>query len=260
MDFDADAPVNVLLVDDNLLYRSSLELIVQRLLPDAHITHANGLQAALWTLARAPLPTLVLADLDALPAPHWHGLAELRAAQRELPIVALGDDDDPQSVRSAIDCGAMSYLTKADDPLTLSEALACVLEGGATIPPVALSVDHSPTAALCSAALGPIDHELLQATLRSGCYSSIGRNFSVGEPAVRAHARTLLHTLGLQGRTSLVYAVARAGLRFAPLCTAPCAKEPLPSYKRSEAVRSTMLSSSNCVGTHSRALNSTSYA
>jgi CheY-like chemotaxis protein len=62
----------------------------------------------------APRPALIVLDLQ---LPRLGGLEAVRAIKsngdlRRIPVVALTDDDDPESVARAYDAGVNTYLTK----------------------------------------------------------------------------------------------------------------------------------------------------
>jgi CheY-like chemotaxis protein len=63
---------------------------------------------------QAPRPALIVLDLQ---LPRLAGLEAVRAIKsngdlRRIPVVALTDDDDPESVTRAYDAGVNTYLTK----------------------------------------------------------------------------------------------------------------------------------------------------
>jgi CheY-like chemotaxis protein len=127
----------ILVVDDE---KEHVEL-VQRAFEKANIKNPiqsveNGERALayleglgeFWERKKFPLPVLILLDVK---MPKMGGLQFLqwlrsRRELRRIPVVVFTVDDRPETIRSAYDCGANSYLikpAKAKDVLTLVDKM-----------------------------------------------------------------------------------------------------------------------------------------
>ncbi|MEN9893459.1 MAG: hypothetical protein RLY78_3754 [Pseudomonadota bacterium] len=124
----------MLVVDDHPLVASALQALVRTLDPEVVWCSASGIGEALTLLSTESGIDLVLLDLTLDEAPGMQGLAALRAAAPELPVVVLSTHDDLPDVVAAVDLGAMGYISKRTGPEELQRALAIVMGGGVYIP------------------------------------------------------------------------------------------------------------------------------
>jgi DNA-binding NarL/FixJ family response regulator len=128
----ATPPVRLLVVDDNHLMRTGLELCLG-LEPDIDVvgTAANGL-AAVDTVARLA-PDVVLMDLQ---MPVLDGLRSTRAVVGIAPatrVLVLTMDDEPAMAVKAFEAGARGYLLKDAGPDRLADSVRCVRADGTPI-------------------------------------------------------------------------------------------------------------------------------
>ena len=128
------APIRILLVDDQALFRESLALLLNTQ-PDLLVVGeaANG-EAALQLLATAR-PQVVLMDLR---MPILDGVAatrQLRAAHPGVQVIALTTFDDDADVLAALRAGAIGYLLKDVSGETLCTAVRAAARGQSLLLP-----------------------------------------------------------------------------------------------------------------------------
>jgi len=128
------APVRVLLVDDQGLFREALATLLD-VRPEVAVVGeaANGDEA----LRRAAelRPDVVLMDLR---MPVLDGVAATRRMRVEQPgvrVIALTTFDDEDEVFAALRAGAVGYLLKDVSSATLVEAIVAAAEGGSVLQP-----------------------------------------------------------------------------------------------------------------------------
>lgn len=201
--------VNILLIDDHVLFREGMELVLQRIDPAIRVDHASSVDAGVRRLVQEPLD-LVLTDLN---FPGVHGidaLRRVRAANDEVPAVVLAGSEDPALVRSAIEHGAMGYVPKSSDSREVARALALILRGGVYLPPVALSTARG--RAPPSPALTPRQRDVLLKLIQGKPNKVIARELEISDATVKTHVAALLQALDVDNRTQVVYTVARLGI------------------------------------------------
>ena len=126
------APLRVLVVDDSptarLLITEALEAGARRRGRAIRITEATNAFEALRQLPRAVFD-LVLTDVN---MPTLSGLELIRMIRarpehRNLPVVAISTEREPDDARRASEAGADGYVGKPFEPETLDRLLAEVL-------------------------------------------------------------------------------------------------------------------------------------
>jgi DNA-binding NarL/FixJ family response regulator len=116
-----------LLIDDHALFRTGLRLMLSAHWPQAVLSEATTVEAAL--APGVPQPDLVLLDMN-LPGVHGlSGLPLLRERFGAVPMVIVSAQDDEHLVQEAIELGANGFLSKTAAPDGLSQALKDVAQG-----------------------------------------------------------------------------------------------------------------------------------
>src|SRR5918993_1752850 len=125
----------LLIADDHPLYRLALTQAVRGVLPEAQISEADDLPAALAALNARPDTDLVLLDLH-MPGSHGlMGLASLRAEHPGVAVAMISAHEEPATIRRALAYGAAGYLTKRADLAELQAGLRAVLACEEWLPP-----------------------------------------------------------------------------------------------------------------------------
>lgn len=126
--------IRILLVDDHTLFRSGLKALLSRQ-PDFEIVGeaSDGLEGV--KLAEQLKPDLVLLDLDMPVMNGTEALAQMLAANRELPVVMLTVSEDAEDLKEAFVLGARGYLVKNIDAEYLVNSVRQVVSGESVMSP-----------------------------------------------------------------------------------------------------------------------------
>lgn len=126
--------IRILLVDDYTLFRSGLKALLSRQ-PDFEIVGeaSDGLEGV--KLAEQLKPDLVLLDLDMPVMSGTEALAQMLAANRELPVVMLTVSEDAEDLKEAFVLGARGYLVKNIDAEYLVNSVRQVVAGESVMSP-----------------------------------------------------------------------------------------------------------------------------
>ena len=126
--------IRILLVDDHTLFRSGLKALLSRQ-PDFEIIGeaSDGLEGV--KLAEQLKPDLVLLDLDMPVMSGTEALAQMLAANRELPVVMLTVSEDAEDLKEAFVLGARGYLVKNIDAEYLVNSVRQVVAGESVMSP-----------------------------------------------------------------------------------------------------------------------------
>jgi DNA-binding NarL/FixJ family response regulator len=200
--------MKVLLIDDHPLFRQGLRTLLLPLDAELEIDEAGACAEALERLATAAYD-LVLLDLRLPGQSGLDALEALREAAPAAPIVVLSGEDDPRTIRGAIDRGAMGFIPKSSTQELLIQALRLVLAKGIYLPPAALDGMDADLPSLT-----PRQLEVLRCVIQGLPNKVIARVLDISDWTVKQHVSEVLHRLGARNRTEAVYAAAKSGLRL----------------------------------------------
>ena len=198
----------LLIADDHPLIREALRGVALRLLPDATIREADGVEALHAMVNADPDADLLLLDLNMPGAQGFSALVHLRAIHPQLQVVMVSGREEPETMRRALDHGAMGFIPKSSDAATLATALQQVLDGERWVPESVLSAPPTADAERAIAArvreLTAQQFRVLQ-MLGSGLLNKqIGYELGVTEATIKAHMSAILRKLGASNRTQAV--------------------------------------------------------
>lgn len=126
--------IRILLVDDHTLFRSGLKALLSRQADFEIVGEASdGLEGV--KLAEQLKPDLVLLDLDMPVMNGTEALAQMLAANRELPVVMLTVSEDAEDLKEAFVLGARGYLVKNIDAEHLVNGVRQVVAGESVMSP-----------------------------------------------------------------------------------------------------------------------------
>ena len=126
--------IRILLVDDNTLFRSGFKALLSRQADFEIVGEASdGLEGV--KLAEQLKPDLVLLDLDMPVMNGTEALAQMLAANRELPVVMLTVSEDAEDLKEAFVLGARGYLVKNIDAEYLVNGVRQVVAGESVMSP-----------------------------------------------------------------------------------------------------------------------------
>jgi DNA-binding NarL/FixJ family response regulator len=215
-----DAPIGVLLVDDDDLMRAGLRAVLST---DSAIDvvgeAANG-RAAI-TAVRAHRPELVLMDVR---MPDLDGIAatrEILAGSAETRVVILTTFEDDEYIFGALDAGASGFLLKRTSPEDLLAAVHTVAAGDSLLSPsvtrtVIERMARQPTPALTGAdrldELTPREREVLVLIARGLSNGEIAAHLVIEESTVKTHVKRILTKLRLRDRVQAVILAYETGL------------------------------------------------
>jgi DNA-binding NarL/FixJ family response regulator len=227
--------MNILLVDDHVLFREGIALLLQPLLAGGVVLEAGTCEEALDLLGRRGGVDLVLMDLGLPGMSGLEGIALLRERHPDIPVVALSSSDDRETVMNALDAGAMGFIPKSSSSGVLAGALKVILAKGVYLPPSAFLGERSsaalrpgapktPAAAVPSPVpearrpsdfgLTPRQADVLHLILQGKPAKIICRELNLSASTVKVHTSAVLRALNVTTRTQAVVQAGKLGLRF----------------------------------------------
>ena len=205
--------MDVLIADDHPMVRDALSRIVRQIDPDARVDEAGDFRSLVERIDRQA-PTLLLLDLN---MPGMDGLAGLRRLRERYPalrVVVASGQDDPVTIRSVLATGASGFISKADPPQTLVNALRMVASGAVYVSPRLLdgALDGSLPRPADASGLTPRQRDVLDLLLLGHPNKQIARSLGLTEGTVKIHIAAILRALQARNRTEAVLRARTLGL------------------------------------------------
>jgi len=203
---EAAAMEQILIADDHPLFRTALRGSLQQIYPQARILEAADMPQTRDLLEQHRDCELVLLDLH---MPGSYGFAGLVSLRNQFPAVAtliISANENPQTIRQALDFGAQGYVSKRSTPDEIATALQAVSRGQLWIPPaIARQLEGSRTAPPSIAQrltlLTPQQHRVLELVAEGLLNKQIADRLNIQERTIKAHVSAILEKLEVRNRT-----------------------------------------------------------
>ena len=213
--------IKVLIVDDHPLMREALRVAIENETGMDVVGEArNGNEAVAQAVALSP--DVIIMDIFMPGKDGLTAIGELRALGGQKKIMALTSSTDEQTIKAALQSGALAYLNKdaqRDELLfairkvaqgetylgqSLANRLAGVLYAGETAP-IKKQKDDS--------ALTPREMEIVELVGQGLTNHDIGKKLTISDGTVRTHLHHIMEKLGLANRNQLVLFATRRNER-----------------------------------------------
>ncbi len=214
--------MNILLVDDHVLFRAGMRYLLRRLNNALELEEASNHAEACARLA-LKTPDIVLLDTG---LPDISGLAaldSLRVLAPATPFVVISANEDVNFVHHTIEHGAMGFIPKSSTPELLIHALDLALAKGVYLPqavldgPLARGHSMQPFAKEPQTPLTGLTKrqmEVLRGVISGKSNKAIAQDLKLSDATVKAHLTLTFRAMGVNSRTEAIYAAAKLGLRL----------------------------------------------
>jgi DNA-binding NarL/FixJ family response regulator len=201
-------PLHLLLIDDHAMFRTGLRMVLNDSMSQVRVAEAGSLEEALQTIQE--VPHLVLLDIK---LPGLNGVEGIGLLKRKWPtaqILMLSSQDEPETMRLAMERGATGFVSKADTAEKIVTVIALVLNGqpcsAAERPPASGAEAAAPQT------LTPRQCEVLSLLCQGLSNKLIARRLQLSEHTVRGHVQGILRFLQVSSRSEATFAARQRGL------------------------------------------------
>lgn len=205
-------PIKVLLVDDHIVVRQGLRMLLA-VRKDIDIVGEadDGIQAV--RLAQELRPDVILMDLLLPKIDGIEATRQLRALGNRCTVLMLTSNAQPQAIQAAIRAGAAGYVLKATRALELIDAIQRAAQGQRVLDPIAADALLSNLAQTDELTeLTPREHEVLRRLALGQSNPMIANALVISEATVRSHIANVLSKLNLRDRTHATLFALKRGL------------------------------------------------
>jgi DNA-binding NarL/FixJ family response regulator len=200
------APATLVIADDHPLFRTALKAAVGQLLPGARTVEAESLETLIEAVESHPEADLVLLDLRMPGAKGFSSLIQLRGLYPAIPVAIVSAEEEPATMRRALDFGATGFIPKSAALAQIGNALRAMLAGEVWLPenlgdgsPVVDEAERDLAARVGS--LTPQQFRVLMLLSDGRLNKQIASDLDVAEATIKAHVTAILRKLGLYRRT-----------------------------------------------------------
>jgi len=119
--------MNILLIDDHTLFRSGVEIMLNKLEPKTIIQSYDNYSNAAHTVTNPTDINLILLDYHIPGSSAVSNIENTRKTFENAKLVILSSENEPIKIVSTIDSGAAGFISKSSKPEILIAALKLVL-------------------------------------------------------------------------------------------------------------------------------------
>lgn len=197
--------ISALLYEDNDELRESIRTLME-LSGEVSVVGDFKQATDVVSQVRAHMPSIILMDIDMPGISGIEAVKQVRAFNRELPILMLTVFDDNANVFNALCAGASGYLLKKHVSSRLLASIHEVLDGGAPMSPaiarMVLSSMHTPVAKTYD--LTTREREILASLSKGNSYKLIAAGLEISIDTVRTHIKNIYAKLEVHSQTEAV--------------------------------------------------------
>lgn len=194
--------MKILLLDDHALFRAGLRLLLGTIDRNGLILEAGSINEAVSIANKHRDIELCLLDLNLRNENGLMALDSIKTAAPDVAVVIVSSSDDEVIVRTCLNAGAMSFISKSSPPEVLTEALGHVLAGAVYLPHRMLAEEDN--SGKLTVALSSRQRDVLRGLCRGLSTKSIARDLSLSDHTVKEYIAALFLLLNVHNRTEAV--------------------------------------------------------
>lgn len=207
--------MDILLVDDHVLFREGLKFLLARLADQVNIHEAGSVETGLAMGSQQYEFSLVLLDLNLPGMNGLDGLKSFRQRYPTSPLIVLSGVDDVTTVKAALGHGAQGFISKSVTAESMLKDMNRVLLGERCWPgwDSGKASPASPDSlAKSSVHLTLRQIDVLVRLCEGQANKEISRELGMSENTVSTHIVAIFRALGARSRTEVAFLARKKGL------------------------------------------------
>jgi len=219
-------PLNVWIVEDNEIYRNSIEQVIDTtkdLRLTASFDHCESLLKKYTFFSDTDYPDVILLDimLDSIHKNKMtgiEGISEIKKRVPDVPIVMLTSHDSADLIFRALRSGASGYLHKSSSSTDIQDAIRMASRGGMIVPPAVASkllLNFQEADANREKVLTSRELQIVELMAKGKSRKQIGEALFISPNTVDSHLNKIYHKLHVTTGTEAIAKIygARSPLR-----------------------------------------------
>jgi two-component system response regulator NreC len=211
-----DDQIKILLVDDHIVLRQGLRVLLDEEVDLLVVAEAGTVQEAIQQVENSN-PDIVVMDLGLAGENGLDAIREIRNRDLPVKIVVLSMHSGRELVMQAIQAGSDGYVPKSSAHTDLIQAIRSVNQGQRYLHPAAATVvvdellEKHEEAQLLDM-LSEREKEVLQGTAMGFTDQELGKQLSLSPKTIYTYRQRAMEKLDLEHRSDLIQFALRAGL------------------------------------------------
>jgi NarL family two-component system response regulator LiaR len=198
-------PIRVMLVDDHTMVRHGLATFL-KIFDDLQLVGEAESGESAIQLCTEILPDVILMDIV---LPKMDGITAIRAIRKQHPeiqIIALSSFKEGNTIKKALEAGAIGYLLKDISADDLAQAIRAACSGRATLSPEVSQalVQYANQPSTPNPDLTKREYEVLALLVEGLNNKQIAEKLTVSSSTIKSHVSNILSKLGVTSRTEAV--------------------------------------------------------
>lgn len=195
---ETEATIRILIVDDQRLFRQSLQLLLEQD-PEIVVVGETGDGQEGVVLATEMNPDMVLLDvgLPGLPGPQVAQLIHERASQIKILMLSVHDDDE--RIRESLAAGAVGYILKDADYREFLRIIKKIIRNEPITSPFLMSPTPEKQSLILS--LTAKERNVLRLLSEAKSNKEIARELGLSPETIKSHLQKIYVKLNVSSRT-----------------------------------------------------------
>ena len=220
--------MNIIIADDHVLFRETLEEYIKRNLPDANLTTVGDCYAVTAAVSAGTKADLIILDYNMGGMNDGAGVADIKNVAPHAKIAIMSGVARQEQIRMALSRGAEGYFPKTLSGADFIAGIEAMLSDEVFIPvcpesgEILKAYDPEGSQAPVSSKyfitqvdikISPREAQMLAALLKGLANKEIANNFNLQEVTIKMHISNICQKLGVKNRTQAALKARELGFK-----------------------------------------------
>lgn len=203
--------MKILIIDDHILFSEGMKFLLESFEQEIDTLYADDFKSALSVINEKGHPDLILLDINLSGTNGFTLIKEFHKLDIWSPILVISATDSQSAAEIALEKGALGFVSKSSDSVTLLKAIKTVLKGDVYMP--SFDPSHSVFGETKSVIkVTSRQHEILCLLSEGLLNKQIASELSISANTVKAHLHEIFRHLNVSNRTAAVQSAQKCGL------------------------------------------------
>ncbi len=206
--------MKILIIDDHILFAEGMKFLLESFEQEIDTLYAEDFESAQRVIKQKGLPDLILLDINLSGVNGFSLIKEFHNRNIWSPILVISATDSQSAAEIALERGALGFVSKASDSITLLNAIKVVMNGDIYMPSFDTQALDSAKedVSRARAKVTSRQHEILYLLSQGMLNKQIASELSISANTVKAHLHEIFRHLNVSNRTAAVQNAHKYGL------------------------------------------------